>query len=198
MSGERINVKSELKESPYFNDYLYGISDVTEKVEEFLEGKKDKDWVLFYQVLLLKENLKNTGYFLYSQNKNTYFLMRNDSDFEIFKRFYLGQRDIDKKPYEKEIGKILSKYKDRLNDEKLADKFKSLLENYFIYKDYNGTDEYIISTVELGEFLKEKKRKGKIGFKQAEFFRYDLGFMNVTKEYPKIKNKYNKLVENGK
>lgn len=195
MSGERIDVKLEPNESPYFNDYLYGISDVTEKVEEFLKGKEDENWVLFYQVLLLKENLKNTGYFLYSQNRNTYFLMRNDSDFENFKKFYLGERAIVKKPYESKIEEILLKYKGKINIEELVGKFKTLLENYYMNKDYEESKEHLKALFELGEFLKENNSKKKINFKQSDFFKNEFGFKSPSK-YSRLMKKHKELMRN--
>lgn len=184
------------EDSPYFIDYLYGISDVKEEVEKLLHTKRSNEWVLVYQILLKKDVLDSKEYYLYSLDPKLYFIMKNKEDLEVFKNFYMKERDTAILEYKDKIDEIYTKYSEQFDHANDQEQFKSLLENYFSNKDDSKeSDEYIKATYELGNFIKSCNKRKTIRFKQADFFKVELGFKG-TKEYPGVARKYERVMEN--
>ncbi|MGL4954255.1 MAG: hypothetical protein ACRC4Y_02090, partial [Cetobacterium sp.] len=73
-------------ESPYLVDYLYGVSDIDSKIEEYLdETGLDEEWIIFYRCLVNKKVLDSEEYHKFRKIGETLFLMRNENDLEKFK-----------------------------------------------------------------------------------------------------------------
>lgn len=187
LSEVRVEVQDPENESYYFVDYLYGVSDIAEGVEEFLEEKKEDKWVLFYRVLISKEILENKEYNRFSKEKDTYFLMRTSEDLKRFIDFYENNRNEVLVTYRNKIDTIFNKYKNSIEDGKTAEKFKQFLESFIINEENDGTSEYRKATYDLGEFIKKNSKILK--FNQGKFFKEELGFKNNNK-YSGIVKKY--------
>ena len=185
LSYFKINGNSDEKQSLYFIDYLYGVSDINEEFEKLnSEDILLKDWILFYRILLHRDTLVSKKYNEIKSKENLFFLMRNEDDLKEFKSYLDDINKISNKKSED----IFNRYDKKITDEDIKNKFKSLLKNYIISEGKNEESfNYYKATCELGEFIKENRIT--LNFTQGEFFKAELGFCDNNK-YSKIRKKY--------
>ena len=82
-------------ESKYIIDYLYGISDIDKKINDFLlEFGLDNEWVVFYRCIL-RQKFLNKRYDKFRYIGKNIFLIRNNEDFEKWEKIVLAEKKID-------------------------------------------------------------------------------------------------------
>lgn len=191
-------------ESPYLVDYLYGVSDINSKVEEYLsETGLNKEWIIFYRCLINKEILDSGEYYQLRKFGETLFLMRNENDLKKFMSNDV-KKDLNKiKDYTKEIlEKLLNfvKNKDKnfnLNENDLfksEDIKKQFLEFITKHNTLKNEKEKEKNIYEMDQFLKKAFSNNKIIFNKTDFFKEILG-LNTSK-ISSIQNKYKEEEKN--
>ena len=104
-------------ESKYIIDYLYGISDIDKKINDFLlEFGLDNEWVVFYRCIL-RQKFLNKRYDKFRYIGKNIFLMRNNEDFEKWEKIVLAEKKIDEDLDEK-IDKIIEEILESITEEK--------------------------------------------------------------------------------
>ncbi len=191
-------------ESPYLVDYLYGVSDINSKVEEYLsETGLNKEWIIFYRCLISKEILDSGEYYQLRKFGETLFLMRNENDLKKFMSNDV-KKDLNKiKDYTKEIlEKLLNfvKNKDKNFNLNENDLFKSedikrqFLEFITKHNTLKNEKEKEKNIYEMDQFLKKAFSNNKIIFNKTDFFKEILG-LNTSK-ISSIQNKYKEEEKN--
>ncbi|MGL5932581.1 MAG: hypothetical protein ACRCY7_06700 [Cetobacterium sp.] len=187
-------------ESPYLVDYLYGVSDIDSKIEEYLdETGLDEEWIMFYRCLINKEVLNSDEYDKLKIIGEALFLMRNENDLEKFKNDDVT-KDLNKiKDDTKEIlEKLLNFIKNKENNPNLTE------DNLFDSEDIKGEfvgfikehnalrseEEKEKNIYKMDKFLKNAFSNKKIKFNKTDFFKEILG-LNKSK-INSIQNKYKK------
>lgn len=162
-------------ESKYIIDYLYGISDINQKINDYLfEFGLENEWVVFYRCIL-RQKFLNKEYDKFRYIGKNIFLMRNDEDFEKWKKIVLAENKVDENIDEK-IEEIIEKILERILGEKIAEseeieiEFKKLLKNYLIHSHNKKSENYEFAIFNLDKFLKEKYRNKSIFFNKTYFF----------------------------
>lgn len=162
-------------ESKYIIDYLYGISDINQKINDYLfEFGLENEWVVFYRCIL-RQKFLNKEYDKFRYIGKNIFLMRNDEDFEKWKKIVLAENKVDENIDEK-IEEIIEKILERILGEKIAEseeieiEFKKLLKNYLIHSHNKKSENYEFAIFNLDKFLKEKYRNKSIFFNKTSFF----------------------------
>lgn len=162
-------------ESKYLVDYLYGISDIDKKVNDYLlEINLEDEWIVFYRCILRKKFL-NKEYDKFRYIGKNIFLMRNDEDFEKWKKIVLVEKKVDEDIDEK-IDEIIEKILKSISREKISEEeeieieFKRLLKNYLIYSCDKKSEKYELAIYNLDKFLKEEYKNKKIFFNKTNFF----------------------------
>lgn len=162
-------------ESKYIIDYLYGISDIDKKINDFLlEFGLDNEWVVFYRCIL-RQKFLNKRYDKFRHIGENIFLMRNDEDFEKWKKIVLAEKKIDEGLDEK-IDEIIEKILESISREKITEieeietEFKRLLKNYLIFIQDKKSEKYELAIYNLDKFLKEERKNKKIFFDKTNFF----------------------------
>lgn len=202
----------EKDKSPYLIDYLYGYSDIDKEVNEFLdEMKLNEKWVVFYRCLLNLEFI-NGKYDKYRNIGENIFLIRNENDFEKWKKAIKCSENGDiKAEVGKKINLILDKTlehvknKDKKNLTKIdelflcletKDEFIKLLEIIVLKKEKEEDEYYEKCIYETGKLLREAHKSKKILFTKTDFFTNILG-INKSK-ISKIQDKYGEVEKKWK
>lgn len=187
-------------ESPYLIDYLYGVSDIDSKVEEYLyEAGLDEDWIMFYRCLINKEVLNSDEYDKLKIIGEALFLMRNENDLEKFKGADVI-KDLNKTKDDTEeiLEKLLTFMKEKENNPNLTEddlfesedikiQFLEFIEEYNTLTDEEDRKKNIYK---MDQFLKNAFTNKKIKFNKTDFFKEILG-LNKSK-INSIQNKYKK------
>lgn len=180
-------------ESKYIIDYLYGISDIDKKINDFLlEFGLDNEWVVFYRCIL-RQKFLNKRYDKFRYIGKNIFLMRNNEDFEKWEKIVLAEKKIDEDLDEK-IDKIIKEILESITEEKIAKteeveiEFKKLLKNCLMHNQDKKSEEHELAIFTLDKFLKEEYRKKQIYFNKTNFFT-DILKINKSR-ISEIQNKY--------
>lgn len=162
-------------ESKYIVDYLYGISDIDKKVNDYLlEINLEDEWIVFYRCIL-RQKFLNKEYDKFRYIGKNIFLMRNDEDFEKWKKIVLVEKKVDEDIDEK-IDEIIERILEGISKEKIAEaeeietEFKRLLKNYLIYSYDKKSEKYELAIYNLDKFLKEEYKNKNIFFNKTNFF----------------------------
>lgn len=162
-------------ESKYIVDYLYGISDIDKKINDYLlEFSIEDEWVVFYRCIL-RQKFLNKEYDKFRHIGKNIFLMRNDEDFEKWKKIVLVEKKVDEDIDEK-IDTIIEEILKSISQEKITEtyevenEFKNLLKNYLIHSYDKKSEKYEIAIYNLDKFLKEEYRNKNIFFNKTNFF----------------------------
>lgn len=187
-------------ESPYLVDYLYGVSDIDSKVEEYLyEAGLDEEWIMFYRCLINKKVLDLDEYDKLKIIGETLFLMRNENDLEKFKGADVT-KDLNetKDDTEKILEKLLTFIKEKENNPNLTEddlfKCEGIKIQFlgFIKKHNTLTNEIEKeeNIYKMDQFLKNAFSNKKIIFNKTDFFK-EILHLNKSK-INSIQNKYKK------
>ncbi|MGL5412031.1 hypothetical protein [Cetobacterium sp.] len=187
-------------ESPYLEDYLYGVSDIDSKIEEFLyETGLDEEWIMFYRCLISKKVLDLKEYHKFRKIGETLFLMRNENDLEKFKNDDVT-KDLNKIKDDTEeiLEKLLNFTKNKEKNPNLTEddlfkcedikkEFVKLIKKYNLLEDEEDKKKNIY---EMDQFLKNAVKNKKIKFNKTDFFKEILELS--TSKISSIQNKYQK------
>lgn len=161
-------------ESPYLVDYLYGISDIDEVVNDYLrENELNKEWIVFYRCILKKQYLEK-GYDQFHYINKNIFLIRDEEDFEIWKEKNTKELEKINLNIEEELEKIITEIKEvfprdnLFSNEEIKYEFYELLKNYLLVRKDSSKSENTI--FKLDEFLKKKYRAKEIFICKTKFF----------------------------
>lgn len=162
-------------ESKYIVDYLYGISDIDKKINDYLlEFGLEDEWIVFYRCILRKKYLTKE-YDKYRYVDKNIFLMRNEKDFEKWKEIVLAEKKLDT-DIDKKVELTIEKILEDISEEKIArtdeieDEFKKLLKIYFIHSHNKKSEKYELSIYNLDVFLKREYKFKNIFFNKTNFF----------------------------
>lgn len=187
-------------ESPYLVDYLYGVSDIDSKIEEYLdETGLDEEWIMFYRCLISKKVLDLGEYHKFSKIGETLFLMRNENDLEKFSDDGVS-KDLSKikDDVEEILKNLLDLVKNKNNNpdltkdalfkcEDIKRQFLEFIKNHNISENEEEKDKNIYK---MDQFLKKAFSNNKIIFNKTDFFKEILGLS--TSKISSIQNKYKK------
>ncbi|MGL5202053.1 hypothetical protein [Cetobacterium sp.] len=187
-------------ESPYLVDYLYGVSDIDSKIEEYLdETGLDEEWIIFYRCLVNKKVLNSDEYDKLKIIGEALFLMRNENDLEKFKNDDVT-KDLNKIKDDTEeiLEKLLNFIKNKKNNPNLTqdDLFKCEdIKGQFLkfIKKHNTLrkeEEKEKNIHEIDKILKEAYSNNKIIFSKTDFYKEILKLS--TSKISIIQNKYQK------
>lgn len=175
---EEVELKEEIikeNESKYIVDYLYGISDIDKKINDYLlEVSLEDEWIVFYRCIL-RQKFLNKEYDKFKYIGRNIFLMRNEEDFEKWKKIVLAEKKVDENIDEK-IDEIIEKILESISREKITEteeveiEFKRLLKNYLIFIHDKKSEKYELAIYNLDKFLKEEYKNKKIFFNKTNFF----------------------------
>ena len=189
-------------ESPYLVDYLYGVSDIDSKIEEYLdETGLDEEWIMFYRCLISKKVLDLGEYHKFRKIGETLFLMRNENDLEKFSDDGVS-KDLSKikDDVEEILKNLLDLVKNKNNNnnpdltkddlfkcEDIKRQFLEFIKNHNISENEEEKDKNIYK---MDQFLKKAFSNNKIIFNKTDFFKEILGLS--TSKISSIQNKYKK------
>lgn len=162
-------------ESSYLVDYLYGISDVEDIVNDYLrEYDLNNEWIVFYRCILKKGYLGKEYNQFHQINKNI-FLIRDEEDFKFWKERNMKEKEKITLNIEEEVESTIEKIENKLKKDNLfikketEEEFRKLLKNYLLERKGNPESEEI-SIYKLDRFLQEKYKKKEILFNKTYFF----------------------------